>query len=177
MKRITIVKIHLCLAFVFLPFMFLMPLSGGLHLLGLDADAVKTPAFEITEQIPEGPAEQEAFFRAVFKKQGIDFDWEMIRSNGKDFTFRPTSRDHYQASKTETGAKFTFVEVPLTKRILEIHMGHGPKMMKWLEIAFAFGLILAALTGVYLSTTVAVYRKLMLASLGVGILLIVAAML
>lgn len=178
MKRSLIVKIHLVLASVFLPFMLLMPLGGMLHLLDMDGTVVKTEAFRSTGVVPEAVAEQETFFREEFKKAGLkDFDFEYIRASGANFTFRPSSRVHYSASKTSEGLVFYKLEPDFRARIFEIHKGHGPRKMRWLEAAFGFALILAALTGIYLGLSVPMYRRITIVSTALGIALCAAFML
>ena len=176
MKRNTLVKAHLALASVFLPFLLLMPITGGLHLLEIDGGQVKTFEFETSESVPETEAERLEFFHAQFKNQQITFDFEYVRTNGKDFTFRPTSRVHYVATQTASGLTFSRVEPDLLKRLFEIHKGHGPLLMKWIEVAFALALILAAMSGLWLAVTSKIYRPVLLVSFASGLLLILLAL-
>lgn len=172
MKRSTLIFLHLGLASLFLPFLLLIPLSGGLYLLGQKGEQVKTEAFTIEGAVPEQPEE---FFRQAFKDKGVDFDFEYIRASGTDFVFRPSSRVHYMASKTESGTTVYRLEPDWIKRLIEIHKGHGPTLIKWLQIAFAFAILLVTFSGVYLAVIIPSYRKVMGISFGIGLLLVVLA--
>lgn len=171
MRRVLIVKIHLVLAMVFLPFMLLMPLGGMLHLLDMDGTSVKTEAFRTSDVPPEDSAAQEAFFREQFKKAGVDFDFEYIRASGANFIFRPATRVHYVAAKSADGLVFSKVEPDFRTVIFEMHKGHGPRKMRWLEAAFGLALILASLTGIWLAVTIPAYRKITAVSLAIGMAL------
>ena len=176
MKRIALINLHLGVASLFLPFMLLMPITGGLHLLGVKGEQVKTTAFKIEEPLPEDPKEQEAFFRDQFKKQGIEFDFEYVRAGGGNYTFRPSSRVHYMATKSDAGIEVFKLEPDLAKRLMEIHMGHGPGLIKMMQIAFAFALVLVSLTGVWLAVVLPAYRQVMLMSFGVGAAIVLLAL-
>ena len=169
MNRRTMIVLHLGLATLFLPFMLVIPLSGGLYLLDIKGEQTKSEAFRI-EQLP--PTEKpEDFFRQQFKERGIDFDFEYIRASKDDFIFRPSTRVHYMASKAGDAVVVYKLEPDFVKRMIEIHKGHGPLIIRWLQVAFALALILVTLSGVYLAYIVPSYRKIMGLCFGVGVLL------
>jgi|GEM_PF-1577229 len=159
MKRVTWVNIHLTLASIFLPFMLMFPLSGGLYLLDVKGGQAKTEAFKIEAPVPQENPED--FFREQFKAKNIDFDFEYIRGNGKEFTFRPSSREHYVAERTEAGATVYKLEPDFIRKIMEIHKGHGPAVIRWFQVAFAIALILVTFSGIYLAATIPRYAKIM----------------
>ena len=174
MKRATVIKIHLALASLFLPFLLLIPLSGGLYLIDQKGEQIKTEAFKVDVPVPsENPDD---FFRQQFNERGLDFDFEYIRVNGNDLTFRPSSRVHYMASKSESGATVYKLEPDLIRRLMEIHKGHGPKLIKWLQTGFALAIILVTLSGVYLAINVPAYAKTMGICFGMGLLLVLASL-
>lgn len=176
MNRIALINFHLALGALFLPFLFIMPITGGLHLLGVDGEVTKTPAFTIVGSAPEDQKAQEDFFREQFKSNGVDYSFEYLRSSGKDFLFRPTTRVYYTATKTETGYEITKVSPDLFKRLFELHKGHGPKWMKIVEGAFAVALMLVAISGCYLAISVPRYRRLLLVSGLLGFLIVLAGL-
>ncbi len=173
MKRLTWIYLHLGLASLFMPFMLLMPITGGLYLLGESGEMKKSEAFMIEGRAPD--SDREVFFRDQFKSRGLDFDFEYIRESGKDFTFRPSSRIHYSATQMDNGIQVFRLEPSWLKRLVEIHKGHGPQLLKWIQVAFSLTLILVALSGVYLAWLVPAYRKVMGLSFAVGLVLILAA--
>lgn len=178
MNRPTLITLHLGLASVFLPLLLLIPLSGGLYLLDYDGKVAKTEAFQIGDALPDGNSDNiEDFFRRQFKAQNIDFDFEFIRVSGDNYTFRPSSRAHYMATKSAGGFTVYKMEPDFFRRLIEIHKGHGPRVIQWLQIAFALSVILVSISGIYLAVTVPAYRKILitgfvagLAVLGFGLL-------
>lgn len=176
-SRVLVTKIHLGLAVFFLPFLLILPLSGGLYLLGEKGEVKKTEAFVITAPLPTDKPAWPKFFQTQFREKGIDFDFEMIRESGSDLIFRPSTRIHYSASRSENGLVVYQLKPNLTKRLQELHWGHGPALMKWVQIIFALALILVTLSGVYLAFSSRIHRKTALAALAAGLILVGLALL
>ncbi len=175
MKRSTLVTLHLGLSALFMPFLLILPLSGGLYLLDIKGEQAKVEAFKIAGPVPG--ENTDAFFREQFKANNIDFDFEYIRVNNNDFTFRPSSRVHYMATKSEAGATVYKLEPDILRRFMEIHKGHGPKIIRWLETAFALALILVTVSGIYLAVTVPAYRKILGGGFAVGLIIMLLGLL
>lgn len=171
--RKLFINIHICLAAVFLPFLLLMPLTGALYLLRYSGDLEKTPAFTISAPLPEDKAQWETFFREQFRLQNLNYDFEYIKDSGNDFIFRPASQLHYLGTKTPEGIVMTRANPALLRRLAEIHKGHGPQLMRKVEIAFGLTLICVTLSGLWLALTVPTYRKLTLVSFALGCAVIV----
>lgn len=167
------INTHLILAAVFMPLMLMMPFTGALYILGYQGDQTKTEVFRITEPVPEDEKEKEDFFRRQLAAKGIDARFEYVRSTKTDFILRPATRVHYVASKAE-GNELIFyrMEPNVLKRMIELHKGHGPRMMRWFEVAFGLALILTTLSGLWLAWTVKPYRTITLTSFTVGVVLI-----
>lgn len=169
--------VHLSLASLFMPLLLLMPFTGAMYILGFQGEQTKAEAFRIPAvAIPTDEAEQESFFREIFKANSVDYSFSYIRGGKNEFTFRPTSRVHFVATVLDSAEKpeivFTKVEPNLMKRLIEVHKGHGPVAMRWFEVAFGLALILTTLSGLWLAWTVKPYRKATLISFGVGALII-----
>ena len=173
------IYVHLILAAFFMPFLLLMPISGTGYLLDFKGSQEKTEAFRLNEIPSEPGSEQEAFFREEFKKNGIDFDFEYIRGSKTNLIFRPATRVHYTASKDEAAGQWvvTKVDPSLMSRMIELHKGHGPRIMRWFEVAFGIALILTTLSGLWLAWTVKPYRTATIVSFGLGALAIAVCML
>ncbi len=177
MNRKGIVTLHLAMAALFFPFLLVMPISGGLHVLGIDGVETTAVEFTITDPVPEAKDQWETFFREQFKKAGVDYDFEYIRGGGtSDYVFRPTTIDYFKGSKTEAGLEMSRVKPSGLKSMLELHKGHGPRIMKYIEAAFSLCLLIAAFTGVYLGLTSRLYRPVMIGSMVVGFLIMFFAM-
>lgn len=175
-NRALMVQIHLILAGLFLPFMLMMPLSGSMELLDIGMGQEKEAAFVVDGTVPTEKVEMETFFREQFKKNNIDFDFEYIRTSGSDFVFRPTSRVYYMATPVDGVLTMQKVTPQIFKRMMELHKGHGPQLMRKFEIAFGVSLILVALSGLWIAFVTPMYRRKMLLSLGAGFVLIILAL-
>lgn len=171
-SRSWMVQIHLILASLFLPFLLLMPVSGTLYLLDIKGDQAKEEAFVVEDPVPQDKSEHEAFFRDQFRKQNIDFDFEYIRSTETDFIFRPTSRVYYMAAPKDGKLVMQKVNPSFVKRMIEVHKGHGPRIVRTMEIAFGIALIAVALSGVWIAIVTPVYRRPMIVSLVIGTVLL-----
>lgn len=170
------IQIHLVIAALFLPLLLMMPVTGSLYILGFKGDQTKVEAFRIQEVPPKDENAQEEFFRAKFKEQNLDYDFEYIRGNGKEFTFRPVTNVHYVAAIEGESLVFSQVNPTLLKRMIELHKGHGPTLMRWFEVAFGVALVLVTLSGMWLALTVPVYRKLTFVSFAIGVAIIAICM-
>ncbi|MBX3018158.1 MAG: hypothetical protein KF767_09740 [Bdellovibrionaceae bacterium] len=167
-SRKLMIQIHLVIAALFLPLMLMMPLTGTLYIWGFKGSDEKVEAFRASGPVPEGKEEQEAFFRQKFKDAGVDYDFEYIRGRGSDYTFRPVTKLYYTASASGEEIVFTKVDPSLLLRMIELHKGHGPTLMRWYESIFGVSLILVTLSGLWLAFTVPTYRKTTLISFAIG---------
>lgn len=171
MKRHHIITIHLILSTFLLPFLLMMPLSGTLYLLGEKGEQTTSEKiFSIPGPIPEGELEREDFFREAFSARSVDFSFEYIKDAGGTLIFRPASRDHYIAKLNGEGADLHEVQPNFLKKMIELHKGHGPRLFRSFEMIFGLGLILIALSGVWLAVLVPAYRKKLVFSFLAGAL-------
>ena len=91
--------------------------------------------------------------------------------------FRSTTRTHFMAAKANDNELIVYkIEPNLLKRMIELHKGHGPRMMRWFETAFGLALILTTLSGLWLAWTVKPYRNTTLISFAVGVALILVCL-
>ncbi len=171
-SRSWMVQIHLIVASLFLPLMLLMPLSGALYLMDQKGEQTKEEAFVVEGAPPKDKIEMEAFFREQFKKNNLDFSFEYIKTTDTDYIFRPTSRVYYMAAPNGSSLTMYKVNPSLIKRMMEIHKGHGPRFVRWQEMAFGIALLLVAFSGVWIGIVTPVYRRAMIASFIVGTLVL-----
>lgn len=166
--RKAMIYAHLAMAAFFLPLMLMMPLSGAFYLWGFQGGQETSEAFRVAGTPPDDEAAREEYFRGIFRREAPGFDFEYIRGSGKDFIFRPTTRLHYVATKNGDDLVFSKVEPSPLKRMIELHKGHGPRVMRVYESLFGVFLILVTLSGLWLAWTVAPYRKVTLVSFALG---------
>ncbi|MFN8845806.1 MAG: hypothetical protein ACK5V3_11130 [Bdellovibrionales bacterium] len=174
MNRALIIKIHLILACVYLPFMLMMPFTGVSYLLGFKGEEVKTEIFRAPPPTSLQEVELKKYFQTSLEANGIKPNFESIKANGQEFILRPSTRVHYVVKNNPEGDwAFFKVEPNLLRRLIEIHKGHGPKLMKWFEISFGAALILTTMSGLWLAITIPTYRKITAISFALGLLVIV----
>jgi hypothetical protein len=171
------VKTHLILASALMPFLLIMPLSGVFHLIGIKETTVNEHAFTISDPVPTDTKAKELFFNEQFKINKIDFKFEYIKDTGKELIFRPTSKTYYTAISQPDGLVNVYKSQPnLPKKLIELHKGHGPRLMRTLEIIFGFALIIIALSGVWIALVTKPYRKPMAISFLIGATVILCAL-
>ena len=151
MKRPAIVKIHLILAGFFLPFLIIIPLSGGLYLAGEKGSFEETKDFVLKEKLPEQKDLFEKRVWEIFREQGISYQFEYARMRQDGADLRPTSKPHYRIR----------------------YKNHGPRAFKWLQIFFALGLLSIGISGVYLAFSVTTHRKPLFISAAFGFILFI----
>lgn len=171
MNRLKVIKIHLILAGLFLPFLIFIPLSGGLYLLGEKGSFKEGDSFLVEEDLSEDPELFEKRVWEIFREKGISYEFEYARMRDNGADLRPTSKPFYRVRRGEEGTRFTYVEPNFMAHLMELHKGHGPTSFKWLQIIFALGLLCIGISGVYLAFTVTTHRKPLFISAAVGFVL------
>lgn len=169
MNRNQLVKIHLYLSSFFLPFLFLFSVTGGLYLLGFKGTETKTEVFR-TEGTLLSTKES---VNSYLEKANIKFKYEYLKSNKNSHILRPSNRTHYLVEQFENEVVINKLEPSGQKLFMEMHKGHGPSFFKTFSIIWALGLILITLTGILIGWKVKSYRKPMLISSGLSIVLLV----
>lgn len=163
-------QLHLALVGLFMPLLIIVPLSGTAYLLGNKGSVSKSVAF-----ISEKPFTTEAeTLRAILKEKNIDFDFEYVKNKGDYVVLRPSTRDHYEVHKNESGTMdFKLVEPNMMKILQELHFGHGPKLLKNLQILFGISFFLVILSGLFLTFTLKGMGSLFFLTGGIGSLLLI----
>lgn len=167
-KRTHWIKIHLVLVGFFFPLMIIMPLSGTAYLLGNKGTLSKSDAFTVEKDFTKDPAA----IREVIKAQNLDFDFEYVKDRGDHVVLRPSTRTHYEVHKTDDGKmNFKKVEPSLIKILQELHFGHGPKLVKNIQIIFGIAFFLVIASGFVLTLGLKAMGTLFYLSTAIGTLL------
>lgn len=173
MNRQLVLKIHLVLSALFIPFLLMIPLTGSLYLLGIKGESPKTEVMKFEATLPADLKEKEKFFQNFFSENKIDYKFEYIKETPSELIFRPTSRAYYTAALKDGGWTLFQVSPSLLTRMMELHKGHGPQIMKKFEAAFGVALILVLLSGLWLALTVTTYRKITFISAAIGVVMLI----
>ncbi len=162
------INIHLTLVGFFIPLLFIIPLSGTQYLLGIKGEATKTEAFRI-----DRPFSKEAdIIKKALHVKDPDFEFEYVKNKGSYVILRPSTRDHYQVSGDETQMIFTKVSPNWIKILQELHFGHGPKLIKNLQIIFGIAFFLVILSGFALMVSLKKKLPLFLGTIVAGTLIL-----
>lgn len=176
--RRTWINVHLFIAAFFAPIVLMVAASGGFYLIDYKGNVEKTPL-----ELPAGasldldaPAlEQDV--RALLAAAGEEADFEYLRMGSGGFVTRPTSTTHYQFSVGADGVTATRNEPSLVAAIIELHKGHGPGLFRSQQIVLAVALLLMVISGVVTGLMAPAFRNRTLATMGVGAVVFVAALL
>ncbi len=170
LKRKQWILIHIILAGLFLPFFFVLPLSGSLILLDEEGSVTKTFDFKIQSEFTNN----ENQIRKILNDQGRNFDFEYIRTRGNKMVLRPATRMHYEVESEEGFLKFYKVEPSFLRILKELHFGHGPQILRTLQMVFGFAFTLVTISGLVLMFGLKKMLPLFFASVGIGALLFFA---
>ncbi len=183
MSRQLLIKIHLYLASFMAPVLVIIAISGGLYLFGFKGSNAHELVYQgAPKEINTQAQDMKTEINRLFKKLGIESDFDYVRKSGTAFITRPTSRDFYVISvNVEDQAKGLEVEhysPDFVKTIVELHKGHGPSLFKSYQKLVAIGLVFILLSGLWLGLTSPKLRNvtIVLASSGTAVLLLLILM-
>ena len=110
--------------------------------------------------------------QAALASLGVDdFEFEYVKQKGSQLITRPTTRAFYTLDISGDEAVEHYNEPSLQKRMIELHMGHGPTAYKSYQKAFAAGMLFIILTSLWLGLSSVRLRFSTAVISGVGVLL------
>ena len=172
MARALLIKLHLYCSAFFAAGIILVAVSGGLYLIGIKGTIEQTPVGTLAtgQQLSEDPSG--ANVQAALASLGVsDFEFEYVKQKGSQLITRPTTRPFYTLDISGDEAMVQYNEPSLQKRMIELHMGHGPTAYKTYQKVFAAGMLFIILTGLWLGLSSARLRVSTAMISGAGVLL------
>ncbi|MGB2360588.1 MAG: hypothetical protein ACPH51_00455 [Luminiphilus sp.] len=172
MARALLIKLHLYCSAFFAAAIVLVAVSGGLYLIGIKGTIEQTPVDTLAtgQQLLLDPSE--AKVQAALVTLGVsDFEFEYVKQKGSQLITRPTTRPFYTLDISGEEAVVQYNEPSLQKRMIELHMGHGPTAYKTYQQVFAAGMLFIILTGLWLGLSSARLRFSTAVISGVGVIL------
>ena len=172
MTRTLLIKLHLYLSAFFSAAIILVAVSGGLYLIGIKGSIEQTTLGTVSsgQQLLQDPSE--AAVQAALTSLGVsDFEFEYVKQKGSQLITRPTTRPFYTLDISGEEALVQYNEPSLQKRMIELHMGHGPTAYKTYQKVFAAGMLFIILTGLWLGLSSARLRVSTAMISGAGVLL------
>ena len=173
MKRQTLFNIHFYLSSFFTPFLILIAVTGTFYLNG-NKGAAESKLIKEGIQFQAGVAKKEQISK-MLKEIDSSYSFEYIKDRGSSIQTRPTTRDYYNFKKKKDGSFSLYKDSPnFLLRIIEVHKGHGPKLLKYLQIVLGLSLFLIVLTGLFMSLQMKARVKQFTITMGAGVLVLLA---
>ena len=172
MTRTLLIKLHLYLSAFFSAAIILVAVSGGLYLIGIKGSIEQTTLGTVLsgQQLLQDPSE--VAVQAALTSLGVaDFEFEYVKQKGSQLITRPTTRPFYTLDISGEEALVQYNEPSLQKRMIELHMGHGPTAYKTYQQVFAAGMLFIILSGLWLGLSSARLRLSTAVISGTGVLL------
>ncbi len=148
MNRKTIFNIHFYLTSFFTPFLFLMAVTGTCYLLGKKGSST-------SKLVREGiilSSDKKGQIKNLMNEIDPSYKYEYLKDRGSSIQTRPTTRDYYNLKQVEDGSFQIYkVKPSFLLRLIEVHKGHGPGLLKYFQIILGIGLSLIILSGLMLS--------------------------
>ena len=172
MTRTVLIKLHLYLSAFFSAAIILVAVSGGLYLIGVKGSVEQTPVGSIAsgQQLLTDPS-QRAVGNVLASLGVTGFEFDYVKQKGTQLITRPTTRPFYTLDIRGDQVIVQYNQPSLQKRMIELHMGHGPSAYKTYQQVFAAGMLFIILSGVWLGLSSAHLRMRTALAVGSGLLL------
>jgi len=174
--RKLLINLHLLGAGFMAPAFCLVAITGGLHMVG-GGESVATSAITLPAgtQVDLKSKKAEDDVRTILKAANVDMKFEYLKIRGTSFETRPTSRTHVKFKPSPTGLTATLNKPNFQKAMMEVHKGHGPKILRTYHKLVAFVLFLVIFGGILIGVLSNAYRRKTLTALGLGTLVYICA--
>ncbi|MDX1697018.1 MAG: PepSY domain-containing protein [Thiohalobacterales bacterium] len=161
MDRNVLITIHMYLSAFFAPAVLLVAISGGLYLFGIKGKVETDSIFQSDNRVIDtSSASLKDDIAALLAEAGVEaFSFEYVKVKGDTLYTRPTSSEHSIINLNPGGVEVVHARPSLQKRMIELHMGHGPTAFKTFQKVFAIGLILVMISGLWLGISAQRLRR------------------
>jgi len=174
--RKLLITLHLWGAGFMAPAFALVAITGGLHMVGGGESVATSPiSLPAGTQVDLQSKTAEDDVRAILKAANVDMKFEYLKIRGTSFETRPTSRTHVKFKPSPDGLVATLNKPNFQKAMMEIHKGHGPKILRTYHKLVALVLFGVLFGGIMIGLLSNAYRRKTLAALGLGTLIYVCA--
>jgi len=174
MTRALLIKLHLYLSAFFSAAIILVAVSGGLYLIGIKGSVKQTSVATLSagQQLLADPS-QSAVQEALAEVGVRDFSFDYVKQKGTQLITRPTTRPFYTLDVAGDEIVIRYNEPSLQKRMIELHMGHGPSAYKVYQQTFAAGMLFIILSGLWLGLSSDRLRRATAGVCSAGVLLFI----
>lgn len=172
--RRLLILLHLYGAAFMAPAFMLVAFTGGMHMVGAGESETSQPiALPAGTQIDFSAPSAKADVKAILDAAGVDIDFEYIKNRGSTAQTRPTSRTYVAFKQSDTGWTATKNTPNLQKAMMEIHKGHGPKILRTYHKLVALTLILVVFGGLFVGLLAHAYRRKTIIATVIGLVVYV----
>ena len=172
MARAVLIKLHLYLSAFFSAAIVLVAVSGGLYLLGIKGSVDQTEVGSLDSGAALLADPSHAAVEAALATVGVTgFEFDYVKTKGTQLITRPTTRPFYTLDIKAKQVTIHYNAPSLQKRMIELHMGHGPAAYKIYQQFFAAGMLFVMLSGLWLGLSSDRLRKTTLITSSSGLLL------
>ena len=170
--RKLLILFHLFAAGFMAPAFLLLAITGGMHMVGGVESETKAPI-----ELPVGTVidlkspTAEADIRALLKSAKIDHDFEYLKNRGTTAQTRPTSRSYISFKQKDGQWTAEKVTPNFMKAAMEIHKGHGPKLLRTYHKIVALMLMGVVFGGIFVGLLARAYRRKTIGAVAIGTLI------
>lgn len=170
--RKFLILVHLFAASFMAPAFLLVAITGGMHMVGgVESETKVALPLPAGTQIDLKSPTAEADIRALLASANIDHDFEYLRNRGSSAQTRPTSRPYIAFSQKDGVWTATKNTPNFMKAAMEIHKGHGPKILRSYHKLVALLLFVVIFGGILVGLFAKAYRRKTIGALAIGTVL------
>ena len=127
-----------------------MAITGTLYLFGEKGSVEKSLVQENINLSSEISKTEQ--IKTILKKVDQGYRFESVKDRGSVLQTRPTSRDYYSFKKQESGFFNLYkIEPNFLSKVIEVHKGHGPRLLKNMQKTLGISLVFIIFTGFLMS--------------------------
>lgn len=170
--RKILILYHLLVAGFMAPAFILVAVTGGLHMVGGgEKQNIKPLILTESSNLDFSSETIEEDVRVLLESNGVDHDFEYLKNRGTSAQTRPTSRPYISFKKSNNKLSADLVTPNFQKAMMEIHKGHGPKILRSYHKLVALLLFIVVFGGILVGFMSKIYRKKTIVSLLLGSLI------
>ena len=170
--RAVLIKLYLYFSAFFSAAIVLVAVSGSLYLLGIkgSVDQSEIGSLDSGEALLSDASH--AAVEAALATVGVTgFEFDYVKTKGAQLITRSTTRPFYTLDIKAEQVTIRYNAPSLQRRMIGLHMGHGPAAYKTYQQFFAAGMLFVMLSGLWLGLSSDRLRKTILIASGSGLLL------
>ncbi len=168
--RVILRRLHLYIAAFLVPFIFLMALSGGLDLLGIQGKTQRDTLYKIDKgRLDFSSKNIIGDVRELFIQLGINAQIDSIRKKRNAIYTRPSYGMHFGLKIKDAYIEVYQYQPDIIRRLMSLHKGNGSQFYKLYQKLMVLGLLIILLVGLWLGLASANTRMKTLLIFVIGI--------